>query len=289
MPKLEHLPSREEREENDNAEEVPQTTLRDLSSPRIVQWRQDSMRALHCQETNNLRSGARSERVLLGTRNERVLDGSQLFNPVYGTGALACQNLGPEGSEFVTSVTRYLSSSTKSGAVGRAPEYHHTSPELVPGLNSAGRRAYSVNSSEEVLPTPVSNTAYNLAARETTPSPFTMQFGTAQYVLPQPPPMATAAVTQPVPPLPFVGVCQAHMRGRSYKIQRIRRFASEPAHLGIWPQDLAAEDDEDDVFEEVEEQLAEGAESELVLLPPAQPVLEPVIRVHPAMQRRCSI
>lgn len=270
MPKLEPLPCLEDREENDNAEAVPPLTLSDFHSPNIIQWRQDSMRTLHAHET---------EVQQLDSRSEGVLNGNELFDQVYGAGALAFQNLEQGGSALVTSVTQYHSSSPNGTAGNEPPEGQCTSPRRNPGSVFGGgrRRAYSMNSSDAMS---ARNTADKHMAMEMACHWSTMLLGTARYVPPQPPPMGAA---QPVLPFPSMVVGPLQLPGRlSSRLQHIRRSARQRRS---WAQNVA-EEDEEDVFEEEEEEWGEG---EVVLPPPAQPVLEPAIRVQLGMHRRCSI
>ena len=258
MPKLEPLPCLEDREENDNTE-AP--TLSDFYSPNIIQWRQDSMRALHAPETE----------VDLGS--ERVLNGKELFDQVYGAGALE------QGVTLVTSVTQYHSSSPNGTAGSEPPEGQCTSPRRNPGsvFGRGRRRAYSMNSSDAMS---ARNTADKHMAMEMARHWSTMLLGTARYMPPQPPPMGAA---QPVLPFPSMGVGPLQLSGRlSSRLQHICRSARQQRS---WAQNVA-EEDEEDVFEEEEEEWGEG---EVVLPPPAQPVLEPAIRVQLGMHRRCSI
>ena len=276
MPKLEPLPCLEDREENDDAEAVPPPTLRDFQSPNIINWRQDSMRTLHVPET---------EVHQLDSISERVLNGNELFDQVYGAGALAFQNLEGGGFALVTSVTRYHSSSLNGTAGSEPPEGQCTSPQHNPGSVFGGgrRRAYSMNSSDAVVSMSACNTAGKHMARETAYRWSTMLLGTARFMPPQPPPMGAAAAAQPVLPVPAMGVGPLQLPGRlSSRLQRIRRSSRQRES---WAQNVA-EEDEDDVFEEEEEEWGEG---EVVLPPPAQPVLEPAIRVQLGMHRRCSI
>ena len=118
---------------------------------------------------------------------------------------MAFQQLGLETFEFVTSVTPNFSLLSRNGAIGSEATDPNASPRHNTGLNSAGeRRAYSVNSSDQLRSLSVFNTDYNHAARETALSFLTTQFGTAQYMPPQPPP--TLAAAQYMPLIRSVGV-----------------------------------------------------------------------------------
>lgn len=263
MPKLEVLPSREERAITNRVEEA--VSLRDFDMPRVMQWRQDPMRGVHSQETE--------PHSYLGSGNEKIVtNGTELFDQVYGRGVRAFRNAGTFDFEFVTNVTQYSQShSFWSGSVENRERDWRTNSRLRPSWSSAGqarrRRAYSVNSTGETESTSISNTAYNHTAREEMPSLSMMQFGSAQFLAAGPPPAVATAPPQPTPLLPVAGVSQPRQSGQP-TVQ-----LDHPS----WSQQGDLEG----------EQLAEGVESgEFLLVPPTQ---QPVIGVLPRMCRRCSI